>query len=239
MTVTPCMPVEELATVAELPATDPRRAHVAQCPRCGALLDAYARFMDPGADAALPHVAAADARLSAFLARTIGAPSEPDPAPHAPLRATPRTSWWAALFAPALRPALGLVVAAIVVGGVVLWPRHAEHDPSQVLRGGSSDANAPMLRVRSAGLDVDGLHVSWNAVPGADTYEVRVYSDRLEELAYRSVRGDSALDVPASELDFRPVAGQALLVRVDARDEGGKVVTSSPPTPFKVSTLPD
>ncbi len=237
MTVTPCMPLEELATVAELPATDPRRAHVAQCPRCGALLDAYARFMDPGADAEATHVARADARLSDFLARTIGAPAESVPAP-APRHTAPDASWWSALFAPALRPALGLVVAAIVVGGVVLWPRHAEHDPSQVLRGGPSDANAPVLRVRSAGLDVDGLHVAWNAVPGADDYEVRIYSDRLEEMAYRSVRGDSALDVPAAELDFRPIAGQALLVRIDARG-GGRLLTSSPPTPFKVSTLPD
>lgn len=237
MTVSPCIPLEELAAVAELPASDPRRAHVATCPRCGALLGAYARFMEPGADAEAPHVATADARLSEFLERTIRAAPAPVVMPMA-RPAAPRSPWWATLLAPALRPALGFVVAAIVVGGVVLWPRHAEHGPSQVLRGGSDDANAPLLRVRSAGLDVDGLHVAWSAVSGADEYEVRVYSDRLEELAYRSVRGDSALDVPAAEIDFHPVAGQALLVRIDARG-GGRLLTSSPPTPFEVSTLPD
>ena len=231
MTVTPCMPIEELATGAELPTTDPRRAHVAQCPRCGALLDAYARFIEPGAEADAPHVAHADARLSAFLARTIGA------APEA-VRTPTRTSWWAARFAPAMRPAFGFVVAAIVLGGIVVWPRLAEYGPAEVLRGGSTDPNAPALHVRSAGLGVDGLHLAWNAVPGADAYEVRVYSERLDEIARLNANGDTVLTVSPSALPFRPAAGQSLLVRVDARARG-ELLASSPPTPLAVSSLPD
>lgn len=114
-------------------------------------------------------------------------------------------------------------MAAIVVGGVVLWPRHAEHGPWPALRGGSGDVNGPTLRIRPAGIAVDGLHVAWKTIPGADESEVRV---------------DSTLEIPAAELDFRPVAGRALLVPIDARG-AGQFIASSPPTPFGVATLPD
>jgi len=236
MTVTPCLPLEELALVAELPASDPRRAHVATCPRCGALVDAYTRFAEPGADADAPHVAAADARLSEFLAKTIGVAPAAAPAPT--LRPAPRESWWAALFAPAMRPALGFVVAAIVLGGIVVWPRLAEHGPTDTLRGGPRHPDAPTLLVRSAGLHVDGLHIAWSAVPGADAYEVRVFSDGLAEIARLDANGDTVLTVPPSALPFRASPGQSLLVRVDARAHG-TVIASSAPTPLMVGSTPD
>jgi hypothetical protein len=241
MTVTPCLPLEDLALVAELPAIDPRRAHVAQCPRCGALLDAYARFLDPGADAAAPHVAHADARLSDFLARTIGVAPDAASAPvvtAAPPRPARRTSWWAGLFAPAMRPALGFVVAAIVLGGIVVWPRLAEHGPGDTLRGGSPDLDTSALRIRAAGLGVDGLHVAWNAVPGADAYEVRVYSEGLAEIARLDASGDTVLTVSPPMLPVRASPGQSLLVQVDARARGA-VIASSAPTPLTVGPTPD
>jgi len=234
VTVTPCIPLEELAAVAELPASDPRRAHVAQCPRCGALLDAYARFLEPGAEADAAHVAAADTRLSEFLARTLGAPA---PA-RAPARTAPRTSWWAALFAPAMRPALGFVMAAIVLGGIVVWPRLAGRGPADALRGGSQRATVPTLRITDATLGVAGLRMAWESVADADAYEVRIYSDALAEIARLNANGDTMLIVPPSELSFRPVPGQPLLVRVDARRHG-EVIASSPPIPLSVTTTPD
>jgi hypothetical protein len=241
VTVSPCIPLEELAVLAELPASDPRRAHVAQCPRCGALLDAYARFLEPGADADAAHVAAADVRLSEFLARTIGAPASPAAAP-APARATartePRTSWWSALFAPAMRPALGFVVAAIVLGGIVVWPRRAGRGPVDTLRGGSQRAAVPTLRITDATLGVAGLRLAWDPVADADAYEVRVYSDALAEIARLNANGDTMLIVPPSALPFRPVPGQSLLVRVDARRHG-EVIASSPPLPLSVALNPD
>ncbi len=243
MTVSPCIPLEELAAVADLPATDPRRAHVAQCPRCGSLLDAYARFLEPGEAADAAHVAQADARLSEFLARTIGvapspaAPAQPARAPVAP-RSKPGASWWAALFAPAMRPALGFVVAAIVLGGVVVWPRLAGHRPSDALRGGSRNAPVAALEVRAADLGPAGLRVAWASVAGADAYEVRVYSESLAEIARLDANGDTVLTVSPSALPFRPQPGQSLLVRVDARRQG-EVLASSPPLPLSIATTPD
>jgi hypothetical protein len=241
VTVTPCIPLEELAAVADLPASDPRRAHVAQCPRCGALLDAYARFLEPGAEADAAPVGAADVRLSEFLARTIGVPATPaaTPAPaRAPARTAPRASWWAALFAPAMRPALGFVVAAIVLGGIVVWPRLAGRGPTDALRGGSQRTAVLTLRITDATLGVEGLRMAWDPVAEADTYEVRVYSDALAEIARLNANGDTMLIVPPSELSFRPVPGQSLLVRVDARRQG-EVIASSPPLPLSIVTTAD
>lgn len=222
MTVSPCIPPEDLERVAALPPDDPLRRHVAACPRCSALLDTYALFVDPGAAADAPHVAVADARLTAFLAREIG--GAPAPARPAPARG----SWLERRFGPALRPALAFGAIAIVVAGIALWPRAAGHAPSEALRGGPG---VPAPVVREARLDATGLRVAWSAAPGADDYEVRVYSAELAELARMNANGDTVLTVSPPALTFRVVPGQPLLVRVFAL-QGGAVLADSPPVPL-------
>ncbi len=244
MTVSPCMPIEELAAVVELPGSDPRRVHVATCPRCSALLATYTRFIEPGAAPDAPHVDAADALLSEFLARTIGVPTAAATRPvPATVRARPRPEtrkpWWAALFAPAMRPALGFVVAAIVIGGVLVWPRMVTHGPTDTVRGGTPDANVPKVRIEEAMISREELFVKWEAVEGADDYEVRIYSRSLAELATLKTGGPSAtLNRPRSELPFEPVAGEPMLVQVEARWRG-EVIALSAPVPLRVVQNPD
>lgn len=231
MTVSPCIPLADLERVATLPPGDPSRRHVADCPRCSALVESYALFVEPGEAAAAPHVAAADARLTAFLAREIGVPalsSAPAPASARPASARREGSWLERLFAPPLRPALAFGAVAIVIAGVALWPRAAGRAPSDALRG---DPGAPTVAVREARLDAAGLSVAWSAVAGADDYEVRVYSAELAELARLNANGDTVLTVPPSGLAFRAVPGQPLLLRVFAR-RGGEAIADSPPLPL-------
>ncbi len=66
-----CLPVEDLEEVRSWPEDDPRREHIAGCPRCRSLLDSYALFLRGGD---LPGDAAADVmdrRLQAALEREI------------------------------------------------------------------------------------------------------------------------------------------------------------------------
>jgi hypothetical protein len=80
--------------------------------------------------------------------------------------------------------------------------------------------------------------MAWDPVADADAYEVRIYSDALAEIARLNANGDTMLIVPPSELSFRPVPGQSLLVRVDARRQG-EVIASSPPIPLSIVTTAD
>jgi hypothetical protein len=218
VTASPCIPLDELERVASLPPGDPLRRHVAECPRCSALVDSYMLFASPGDAADAPHVAAADARLAAFLEREIGAAPAPAPRPAVAPAPGRGPSWFERL---TLRPAFALAAVA----ALALWPRGDSGPPVDALRGGPA---AAALEVRAARLDDAGLSVEWNTVGGADAYEVRVYAADLSELARLNANGDTVLAVSPSELSFRAVPGQALLVRVFARAGGAERAASAP-----------
>jgi hypothetical protein len=231
MTLSPCLPLEELAALAESPASDPRRRHVSTCPRCRALTEAYGLYLEPGDAADAAHVARADSSLSAFLAREIGVPAAPSPerTPDAAAARREGRSWFERLRAPVLRPALAFAVLAIALGGVALWPRPAARGPSSSLRG--ERAAVASFTIREARLDAGGMVVSWESSPEADDYEVSVYSAELAELARLHANGDTVLTASPSELSFRIVPGQTLLVRVFAR-RGGDPIGASAPRPL-------
>src|SRR5262245_59388866 len=65
-----CIPVDQLGTLKQLNADDPRRRHAESCPRCSSLLFAYEEFTkaDQRADA---RVAEAEAHLARFIAQNV------------------------------------------------------------------------------------------------------------------------------------------------------------------------
>src|SRR5450432_2463452 len=112
MTTQGCHSDEELGVLAGLPDADARLAHVAQCPRCSALLAEYRGFMS-GETAPGARLAEADGRLAQALAAGM------DAAAYGARTPVQRPDgWFARLFAPALRPALGLAAFVVLAGGV-------------------------------------------------------------------------------------------------------------------------
>jgi len=82
--IEPCIPLEELARVASLPATDSARRHLDTCPRCRARLTLVRDFESPRDGLQLPDEAAADARMLETIASLTGIASSSPAASSAP-----------------------------------------------------------------------------------------------------------------------------------------------------------
>ena len=84
-----CLKPEELADLVGLPLGDPRRAHRDECPRCQALEQSFAAFMDPADVPEEADLADARLRLSEALGDEIGAGSRGEVVRPAPTFWTP------------------------------------------------------------------------------------------------------------------------------------------------------
>ncbi len=215
-----CFPPEDAARVAALAADSPERRHAADCPRCAALLSAFAAYeaADP-AGVPARDLADANARLSAALAQEIGdLEEEPAPAPRA-IRAAPRELPW--FLRPALRPAFALAALLLAVG-TFAWLRPGHDGGAPELRGGGRAAP----EIAQADFAADSLRLAWHGMPGADAYEVRFYSSELAELGNAGPTADSSLALGASVLGFSVPPGETVLVRVIALGQGAPLGTS-------------
>jgi hypothetical protein len=211
-----CFRIEELAEVARLPVDDPRRAHLARCPRCRARLASYKAFMDSaelpeGADTAdaksrlslamqreIFGVHAAQIEADASVSRSTGRDS--GASPEGPIRRLMQL-----LTMPALRPvwAVGVVALLVVVVHEALQPARVTQGPI-TLRGtdeGSGAAVAAEARV----LEDGSILFSWNPITDADRYELVLYGADLSEIG---------------RLDAGPA--NFLMLRPDARPEAAR-----------------
>src|SRR6185369_10643294 len=94
-----CATETDLGELLELPEDDPRRAHIASCPRCRALAMSYERFL--AADSAADGTAYGppeESAITAFRERLFAAPVA-----RAATEARPRR-WWPPFTQPAMRP---------------------------------------------------------------------------------------------------------------------------------------
>ena len=105
-----CIPVEQLGTLKQLPADDPRRRHASSCPRCSSLLFAYEEFIGAGV-VEHANAPAADAHLARFIETHVeGAP--PERVSGAPRR--DRGRWFDFTFMRVAVAAAAIVVVAVV-----------------------------------------------------------------------------------------------------------------------------
>ncbi len=165
-------PADELLT------TEPDaslRDHLGSCARCRARL-AQLRAFVAGAESPGARVGEADARLAAALDEAIFAASPAAAASPRRIAEPPKPSFWAALFAPALRPAWGFAMVAMVAGGVWLATRP---QTAEVRGDGASPVALETLE------PVVGEHVvtlTWTPVAGATRYDVTFLADDLTEM---------------------------------------------------------
>jgi hypothetical protein len=208
-----CADEESLGALLELPATDPRRAHLDTCPRCRALVMSHREFQTIARDAV--YGPSEEAALSEFRARLGGtAPSARGAKSTAP--------WWSRLFEPAMRPAWALAVLAGVVGGVFLWPQRATHEPPTV-RGGSEH---PLALIAPSEQGDGSLRFAWHGVPDADEYQVRFYATAFLELGRVSAGRDTTVVVDLARLTPTYSLGMVILYRVHALHAGDEIAVS-------------
>lgn len=229
-----CYPIEALANVDGWAADDPRRRHLADCPRCRARLAEYRSFVaavaPPGAD---PDDA--DRQLTAFLVRAAvgeraapaagpaASPAVRAPAPR-PRRPRPVPFW---------RPALA--AAAVIVGVLGIWravDTGRQGGGERVLRG-ESPALAAAPALGPVAVTPDGRwRFSWSEVEGADAYTVVLHAADLTEVARFEAASQTALTLDRPTADESPPGRAPSLWRVVAR-RGGDTLASSALAPLE------
>jgi hypothetical protein len=225
-----CVDADVIELVLRLPEDHPRWRHLRECPRCRALLDSYRSFVDGQSDVAVAELETADARIGLALAHAIGV------APRARVAAASatRSLWLEWLTQPAVRPAMAAVALGLALLAAALWPRTTERHsatlpppPVAVETPAADDvtATAGTIAIREPRFGADGVALSWQPWPGADRYEVRLYSGGLQPL-WLSPTVDTTMFIARGELPSR-ATGQTLQARIYAY-AGTSAVSASP-----------
>ena len=187
-----CFDTREIPTLTGLAADDPRRRHLEACPRCRALAQAYAEFLDPGDTSDLEDLSALDAELARRLDKTIAE------SPVLVIRRRRRRTWMAAA-AVLAACALGLAAGELLRLREGILPSEGDH-----LRG---EAVASGLVVTTT---ADGWILTWPDAPEFDLVVYVFLSDSLEEIGRRTATGELAL--AADDPLARAIFCQALAV---------------------------
>jgi hypothetical protein len=224
-----CYRPEELAELLELEAGDPRREHLAACPRCRALLAEYRQFLEPrgavpGAD--LPD---AERRLRAVLRREIlgeerTVPETPGGRFLARLRRIGST--------PGFRPALA--VAATVLLLFLGWEMYDRRPPGSgrpVLR----QQSPPEEGAAGAGFALEAarfreggaVELRWAPAAGAEAYRVLLFTADLQELAVLGPLTETRVLFQPRELSRPLEPGTVLVWHVAALQTGDEIARSS------------
>ncbi len=213
---TQCIDVDRIAEVLELPADHSQRRHVDACPRCRSLAHSYRSFIDakPAKEAGLDEVISVlDAHIDQDAARWTPAETH-----RLPLS---RARWWQGL----LRPAPLAAAAAVVVVAVWWMARGPEES---LVRDGAQPSQAVVL-LHEAQVRSDGdILLSWDPVPGADRYQVRIYRADLHELYRSSDVTDATLVVSRNALPADTPSPSDLTWEVYARYGADVVAVSTP-----------
>jgi hypothetical protein len=196
MMVPRCLELEDIADLASLPEDDPRRRHVAECPRCRTLARRFRDFLAP---APLPPEADAEAagrmlrrRLSTALPELAPALEADDRAAH-DRAATARPGRGDRRGLPVARPLLA--VAAVLVACLgLLAVRNQLTQPDapaslerSILRG--EDLRPAALELAATG---QGLDLLWGQPADTDASQAVFFDGNLDEIARFPVGTDGA-----------------------------------------------
>jgi len=214
-----CVTVEQIAKVLELPAGDPVRRHVDQCPRCSSLLAAYQAFIvaDPTVGAS---TADAELRLMDFLNERIGSPEPaPPPADDAP-GDEGLLARWRGIFV--LRPAWIAAALVVVVAAVLWWQPWVVEQPA--LRSTAESSLLELLPPEP--LPGGAVRIDWEAREGADKYEIILYDSNLAEII--RIEAGPATFFDLTREDLPPGSPSVLICRVAAFQDGDEVAETAP-----------
>ncbi len=188
-----CPDEQELFAIAGRSGAEGLEPHLRACPRCRNRLHLYQEFL--AGDPTVPSRDSADAqaRLAAVLrdlARPVRAQTSHRSGPGLLGRVR------ALLLGPGLRPALAVAGLLVVVGGIAMW-RESNRSP-ELLRGPGSSGS--LFEVEKARQVDGGIELSWQAVEGADAYQVRLLSSELTEIRMLAPVPDTRIMIPADSL---------------------------------------
>jgi hypothetical protein len=209
-----CVDLEKIEEVLALPADHPERRHAETCPRCTSLVASYRSFVDAVADAD----ADIDWARSVLDARIRDGARRWSPRPGTP---SLRRSMWSVF----RRPAFVVALATLVIGVVAVWTLRSPE--RETFRGNRTESAEVVLHppvVTTPG----AIKLSWDVVPGADRYQVRIYGPDMSEI-YRPAAGpETSLTLSRSALPADLPADLSLSWQVDALSNGDVIASSAP-----------
>jgi hypothetical protein len=222
-----CVDEQALGEVLALPQDDPRRRHLADCPRCRALVLSYQQFLDPTVEESASYGTAEHDQLSGFRHRMLGlAPAEARaPMAEPAQNGADRRSWGERLFGPSLRPVWAIVAIAIAFGVMKISPRpeHTTPEPP-TLRGAAPHE----LAVHPPVFADSAVTLAWASNPEADAYQLRFFSIALTEIGRHDMGRDTVAKLAAADLPEPYRAGEVVLWRVVALKGGDELESSAP-----------
>ncbi len=211
-----CIDVERIGDIAGLEADHPLRRHAEACPRCGSLLASYREFAavrdadGSNVERARPHL---DARIRSDAKRWVSG--------HSYASTRSRTTGWRAL----LRPAPVFAAASIAVAVAFLFTNRGRD--TGVLR--DDTAIHAAVELHPAFVADDGtIRLSWSAMTGADSYQVRIYGPDLSEIVRLSDIAETTTTVARSALPPDLPPSLDLTWRVYALSGGDEIEASEP-----------
>jgi hypothetical protein len=215
---TPCVAIEEIADVVQLPRDDARRRHVESCARCSALAVAIEAFVSAQAiEGSNP--ASANDRLAAFIT-TLAERDGPAPASRTISRSPRRGSGFSLL-----RPVWGISAAVAVLLVLAIVRVHPWLPNPGVVRGGSAGG----VIVEAAGVAGDGtITLRWEPVAGADSYAVTILAADMSEIASTAPTPETTVTLPPDSPVLPAPRPGPVFWQVTAFASGDAVATSAP-----------
>ena len=223
MTERPFSP-EEFVRLLSLPEDDPERR---QAESTG-MLEAWRRMLrefeaPPPSTVGPAELASADAALERRTRDMLAAGAGARAGSRAPGSAGPGllARLAAAMFQPALRPALALAAIVVVAGASWWWVS----DRSQrAVRGVGGEGGIVVAAHTEPG---GALELTWAPVPGAEGYRARFFGATLRELARLDGIPEPRLRLKRDSLPLGLTAGEEILVEVAAVRGGDVIAVSS------------
>jgi hypothetical protein len=221
-----CFRLEELESLIDLDAQDPRRRHLEDCPLCRARLAAYKAFITEGPPQAGSKPERAEAELGSFMENMIrGSEARSDSRARLHARRFPKR---------VLIPGLAVAAAAAVILIIALSPfPGGDRQLPAPLRGSDSPSiTGAGVSVRPVEQSGSSVLFSWTARPDADRYEIQIFNARLEGVARFEAGGDTSLTVESGDL---PGPDEPFFWRI-AAFRGGDEIAHSRPLPLDRDT---
>lgn len=215
-----CFRLDELHSLLDLDAGDPRRRHLADCPLCRARLAAYRAFIAEGPPQAGSEPERAEAELGAFLAKMIHGTVETGSGGGLRARLRGRRFPRRALI-PGL--AAAAVAAVILIIALSPFPDGDLRHPAPLRGLDAPDDGGAVLQVQPAVARDGTIIFGWTHISDADRYEVQIFDTKLEEIAHFEADRDTSLTVRTGGL---PKADGPLFWRVAAFREGDEIAHS-------------
>ena len=220
-----CYDPELLAEIMEQPEDSPRRNHLDNCPRCRARLATFQEFIASEGECDPARLELAMTRLGNDLDLEIfGEVNTPRPEPGNSIF----QRYLDSRITRVVMAMAAMIILFFTLDGLV----HRPDNPEILLRANNqSTATNELLLHQTAPLADGAVELSWQGIPDADTYRVKILGTDLRELASFDLAGSTSFRLDPQIL-ADPAFGPGPFAWLVIALNGGDEIARSRPVPM-------